>query len=291
MRTYGSRGWVVNYSQPGVCPLGHISSQSINKLLEYGAGGNCDHYVQLAKDVLQMNTFETEDSLTDLIHSIMPTAPLQLQGPAYAQEEWDCSAHLHYLQSILRLSNRVEVLAHHHIGNYIGALAPNASQRLDAIVQICNTAERLQVDEYHAMLNNCNCTECCAELQWLQNPRRLNTRPMPCKLVQVQCKLNSKAVINITPPFFRQCIAFSSSVPARSPALLCTSHTGAMARLMFPDLASMVNTIERRGSLPCSPTSLGLTCVFRVPMEDAIEIVHYTDGDDGYLQVGSVIEL
>lgn len=32
---------------------------------------------------------------------------------------------------------------------------------------------------------------------------------------------------------------------------------------------------------------LGLTGVFRVPVEAAIEIVHYTDG--GYLQVSSVV--
>ena len=288
MRSYRSRGWVVQYDQPGVCPLSHISSQSITKLLDYGAGENCDHYVQLARAVLHMEGFETEENLNTLLRNVASTAPPQLQGPAYVQEDWDCTGHVHHLQSILQLPSRVEVLAHYCIGSYINALAASTQQKLDAIVQICNAAERKQVEEYRVMLATCQCPKCCAEVEWLQNPRRPHARPMPCKLVQVKCKLNSKGFVNITPPFFRQCAAFSDSVPARSPALVCTQHTGAIVRSLFPDLASRVAVMERRGNLPCSPSSLGLTSIFRVPMEAAIEIVHYTDGDGGYLQVSMV---
>ena len=125
-------------------------------------------------------------------------------------------------------------------------------------------------------------------MEWLQSPWRPHARLMPCKLVQVKCKLNSKAFIKTTPPFFRQCAAFNNSVPARSPALLCTQHTGATVRSLFPDLASRVAVMERRRNLPCLPSSLGLTSIFQVPVEAVTEIVHYTDGDGGYLQVSKV---
>lgn len=120
--------------------------------------------MQLARAVLHMDTFKTVENLTALLHSLVPTAPLQLQGPAFVQEEWDCTEHLHYLQGILQLPNRVEVPAHYLIGRYINALAAVTQQKLGAIVQICNTVERKQVEEYHAMLTTCECMECCAEV-------------------------------------------------------------------------------------------------------------------------------
>lgn len=288
MRTYRSRGWVVQCDQPGVCPLSHISSKSITALLDYGAGNNHNHYVQLARAVLHTDTLETVDSLNTLLHRVDPTSPTQLQGPAYVEEHWDCTEHLHYLQSILQLPSRVEVLAHYHIGSYVNALAASTQQKLDAITRICNAAQRKQVEEYRTMMTTCNCSKCRAEMEWIGNPQRPHTRPMPCNLVQVQCKLHHKSFVNVTPPFFRQCVAFSASVPARSPSLLCTQHTGATVRSLLPDLASKVAAMERRAHLPCSPSSLGLTSVFRVPTDAAIEVLHYTDGDGGYLQVSDV---
>ena len=52
--------------------------------------------------------------------------------------------------------------------SYINALAASTQQKLDAIVQICNVAERKQVEEYCAMLATCQCPECYVEVKWVQ---------------------------------------------------------------------------------------------------------------------------
>ena len=58
-------------------------------------------------------------------------------------------------------------------------------------------------------------------------------------------------------------------------ALLCTPNTLRVQHSCCPRPGT-VAVMERMTSLPCSPSSLGLNCTFRVPTDTAIEIIHYT---------------
>ena len=101
---------------------------------------------------------------------------------------------------------------------------------------------------------------------------------MPCNLVQMQCKLHTKSFVNITLPFFWQCMAFSASVSARSPALLCMQHTAATKLGLVECLAS-----SELPELKVLTEGDGSSLVaFREYGHDAPDVAHSFTSTDSY---------
>ena len=281
----------------GICSLEHVPKKKPDDLIRHGAGEDTAESVQLIADVLQTKQC-LQASKSELVHTILGVADVTAvccpedddsrpSGSGQeALDDWDCTAAIQHIQSLLLLPKSVEVLSNYQIGQYLKYLSPGSSHdALNALIaHLCSQASSTEVQQYRSLLNDCGCSQCLRDDSWLDTASQ-RERSRPCKGTEARAKCLHDTYKSYEPTYLRQCAVMAEAIPTNHPLLFSQNVPSASrVRQLLPTLQKSIGRMERRHDrLPTSPAYLGQCTVFRVWPLEAVKAIDYVDGDGGFL--------
>ena len=251
----------------GVCKLENAIQKAKNDKVFQAIS---DVHERSACYVQFLTSFKWKDSVKDILTIVLtPQINLRLD-------------HITHFQRVCGLPNIVANLCQHYVGRYLKALLEQEESQLNALmVQLCNNAESLKVELYHACRDSCGCIQCSAAAEWEKSkPPRSGNRPFTCRKVQVLAKLTERRFVNFTPSYFNQCIQLAQYLPLQSP-LVQSPIPPSDVRLMAPHITQETVKAIHQYKLKLPEAATGMYAVYVI--EKPVECLQYVDGDGGYL--------
>ena len=153
----------------------HMPSKTPHETLLYATGDNPEAFVAMVADLLHCREAgASRDQLPDMVSRLVDTTiftepPYPCSPPAPTNlenlEGWDCNGHLGHIRSLLKLANRVTLLAHYHIGGFLSyttAVTITPHNRHAILAAIANMACREERSHYLDTLDSCGCGVCAS---------------------------------------------------------------------------------------------------------------------------------
>ena len=300
-----SRGRIVAIQSAMQLPIYCQQAKTPKATVLYATGENPRAFVSLAAELLHCQDAGGGSCASQLpgMASLLANTGSVLQpespcpSPASTDpvdlEAWNCKDHMIHIRFLLRLVNRVTLLAQYHIGGFLRqtitrAGATTAQDRNGILVAIANAGCQQEFEQYSSTLAACGCGACTRTLHWMNGDAQGRRSTAPCRITEAKTRFARDLWANITPTFFRQCIILHSTMPPTHTLLSSSVHTSTPsptpARMLIMKLHHAIGQLQGQGlPLPLPLSQLGMWYRFEVAVGQAVEAVDWVDGDGGYL--------
>ena len=153
-----TRGRIVaadNASQ-ATCSLSHLPTKTPQLTVRYATGDDPAAFASLAAQLLlsqtpQQTSTSAATQLPDMVSRLVNTArvfppaspctaPVSLDNADLVA--WDCSAHLQHVRRLLQMVSRLTIMAHYHIGGFLGQVISRSNAATAQERQWCPRGHR-----------------------------------------------------------------------------------------------------------------------------------------------------